>query len=116
MKHDDLVFDVGMHRGEDTAHYLERGFRVVGVEANPELVDVVKDRFAEAIAAGRLTVVGAAVSERSDTVQFSVSDEKTDWGSLDSGFIARNKALGTRYRTIDVPAVRFADLLRERTT
>ena len=25
----DLVFDVGVNNGEDTAHYLRRGFRVV---------------------------------------------------------------------------------------
>ena len=34
----DLIMDVGMHRGEDAEFYLKKGFRVVGVEANPELV------------------------------------------------------------------------------
>ena len=33
-KHADLIYDVGMHRGEDTAFYLRKGFRVVAVEAD----------------------------------------------------------------------------------
>ena len=32
-----LVYDVGVHRGDDTAYYLHKGFRVVGVEANPAM-------------------------------------------------------------------------------
>ena len=34
-KQDDLIFDVGLHRGEDTEFYLKKGFRVVAFEANP---------------------------------------------------------------------------------
>ncbi len=34
----DLVFDIGVNNGEDTAYYLRRGFRVVGVDANPDMV------------------------------------------------------------------------------
>jgi hypothetical protein len=29
-----LVYDVGMFNGDDTAYYLKKGFRVVGIEAN----------------------------------------------------------------------------------
>ncbi len=27
----DLIYDVGMHDGEDTAYYLARGYRVVAI-------------------------------------------------------------------------------------
>ncbi|MBV9280189.1 MAG: FkbM family methyltransferase [Chloroflexi bacterium] len=113
MKCDDLVFDVGMHRGEDTEHYLRQGFRVVAVEANPALVDAATQRFATAIASGRLTIVGAAVAEEPGTIQLAVFDEHTVWSSTDRAFIARNVALGQRYRSVEVPAVRFVDLLAE---
>ena len=33
-----LIYDVGMSNGDDTAYYLHRGFRVVAIEANPLLV------------------------------------------------------------------------------
>ncbi len=48
----DLVYDVGMHRGEDTAFYLAKGYRVVGFEANPELVEACQRRFAAEIGGG----------------------------------------------------------------
>ena len=36
-KHKDLVYDVGMHKGEDTEFYLRKGFRVIAFEADPDL-------------------------------------------------------------------------------
>ena len=47
-----LVYDVGAHRGEDTAYYLHQGFRVVGVKANPSMADHLRNRFASEIASG----------------------------------------------------------------
>ena len=35
-----LIYDVGLHLGEDTEYYLKKGFRVIAFEANPELVDI----------------------------------------------------------------------------
>ena len=40
-----LVYDVGVHRGDDTAYYLHKGYRVVGVEADPAMADHLRDRF-----------------------------------------------------------------------
>jgi len=31
----DLIFDIGAHIGADTAFYLQKGFKVVAVEAYP---------------------------------------------------------------------------------
>ena len=38
MFEDDLIYDVGMHRAEDTEFYLAKGFRVIAVEASPGAV------------------------------------------------------------------------------
>ena len=48
-KHEDLIYDVGMHRGEDTQFYLRKGFRVVAFEANPENVSFCRNKFRESI-------------------------------------------------------------------
>ena len=40
--HNDLIYDLGVNRGEDCAFYLAKGFRVVGIEANPSLYDVAR--------------------------------------------------------------------------
>jgi len=45
-----LIYDVGMNNGDDSAYYLSLGFRVVAIEANPELVEQAKLRFAREIA------------------------------------------------------------------
>ena len=33
-----LIFDIGMYDGSDTRYYLNEGFRVLAIEANPVLV------------------------------------------------------------------------------
>ena len=50
----DWIFDVGLHKGEDTEFYLKKGFKVVGIEANPLLYQQARERFSEAVNAGRL--------------------------------------------------------------
>ena len=41
----DLIYDVGMHQGEDTDYYLKKGFRVIAFEAEPNLVASCQKRF-----------------------------------------------------------------------
>ena len=79
----DLIFDVGMHQGEDTDYYLKRGFRVVGFEANPDLVLENSDKYAAQIGRGELVIVeGAIVGEHSgDTVTFYVNEDSSVWGT-----------------------------------
>jgi hypothetical protein len=36
---ENLIFDIGMHVGEDTRYYLNTGFDVIAIEANPFLVE-----------------------------------------------------------------------------
>lgn len=114
MKRGDLIFDVGAHRGEDTAYYLDCGFTVVAVEANPKLTAEINERFASEVESGRLTIVSAAVAAQSGYATLAVSDDVTIWSSLDPGFVSRNETLrGVTYRMVEVQTVRFADLLAE---
>jgi len=59
----DLIYDVGMCKGEDTDFYLKKGFRVVAFEADPDLVDMNKKRFAKEINDKKLIIVGGAIVE-----------------------------------------------------
>lgn len=47
---EDLIYDVGFNRGEDTAYYLRKGYRVVAFEANPDLVQEGAARFERELA------------------------------------------------------------------
>ena len=45
-----LIYDVGVNDGSDTAFYLSRGFRVVGIECSPVMVERLRERFKAEIA------------------------------------------------------------------
>ena len=113
-KRDDLIIDVGMHAGEDTAFYLAKGFRVVGIEANPVLAAAVRTRFADQIDSGQLRIMDVAIAEQAGEQRLAVADGDTSiWSSLSPEYVARNKAVGVRYTYVDVPAVRFETILEE---
>ena len=107
----DLIIDVGMHDGTDTAYYLAKGFQVVAVEANPALVAAAEERFAGDIDQGRLTIIGAAIAETSGTAPMAIADDITIWSSTDPAFIRRNQ--GVQYRYVNVPTVPFSDVLAQ---
>lgn len=103
-----LVIDVGMHTGEDTAYYLHRGFRVLAIEANPDLVQLGTRTFATAIAAGRLEILGVGIAAAADEAEFHVSGSKSVWSSFSRDNAARG---GSGYRTVRVPCLTFDRLL-----
>jgi FkbM family methyltransferase len=68
------VFDIGMYDGADTAYCLQSGYRVVAVEANPELVQRATEKFAAEKASGQMICVNAAISTSRDPVELVLSD------------------------------------------
>jgi FkbM family methyltransferase len=115
MRHDDLIYDVGMHKGEDTRYYLRKGFRVVAFEANPVLVSECRARFASEVQSGRLSIVGGAIVPaacREDSITFFVNERKSVFGTIDAEFVQRNLRSGMRCHEVTVPAVRFVECLQ----
>jgi FkbM family methyltransferase len=105
----DLIYDIGLFDGEDTAYYLFRGYNVVAVDANPLMVERARLRFSKEILAKRLTLVNAGVSETEGTATFWISDSP-EWSSFDKTIASRN---GTAHRPVPVPTVPFSQLLAE---
>ncbi|MCB1472943.1 MAG: FkbM family methyltransferase [Rhodobiaceae bacterium] len=72
MRHDDtLIYDLGFYDGSDSRYYLDKGFRVVAVEADPAAVVRARDGFARELTSGVLTLVDRAVAERpGETIAF----------------------------------------------
>jgi FkbM family methyltransferase len=113
-KHHDLIYDLGMHRGEDTEYYLKKGFRVLAFEANPDLVALNQKKFSGALADGRLNIIsGAIVTEEhtGGTVRFYRNPLMSVWGTVDRDFAERSASAGYRMEEIDVPAVDFQRVL-----
>jgi FkbM family methyltransferase len=101
-----LIYDVGMHRGEDTAYYIKRGFRVVGIEADPEHAAYCRAQFAAEIASGQLVLVeGAIAGTDAQTVRFYKNLENSVWGTIDPAWVERNARRGTHHQVFEVPRV-----------
>jgi FkbM family methyltransferase len=108
----DLVYDVGAHKGEDTAYYLAKGYRVVAFEANPELVRACARRFAAEVDAGRLTLVEGAITDSGAASVRFYRHPLSTWGTTSDEMVTRNLMVAAS-EAIDVPAVDFAVKLRE---
>lgn len=112
-----LIFDVGMHKGQDTDFYLKKGFRVIGFEANPENAAFCRTRFAEAVGDGRLTIVEGAIAENPSAnghrgkIRFYRNENHSLWGSTSEDWAYRNEVMGTTHEVIEVDAVDFGECL-----
>lgn len=109
----DLIYDVGMNNGDDTAYYLHRGYRVVAVEADPHLVEHCRRRFAAAIQQDRLIIVHCAIGPTPGQARFWRCVEKPEWNSFHRECATRN---GYHAEPIEVEVRDFREILREHGT
>lgn len=107
---EDLIYDVGMNNGDDTAYYLHCGFRVVAIEANPALAAQAAKRFACAIAAGKLTIVNCGIAAEAGELAFWICETHTEWSSFDRSSASRD---GCPHHSIEIPCRRFRSILEE---
>ena len=78
-----LVFDVGLHNGDDAAYYLRLGYRVVGIEANPLLAHQCRLRFCSEIREGRIAVINAGILSEPGTFTFYRNLSDDGWSSFE---------------------------------
>ncbi len=117
-KNKNLIYDVGMHKGQDTDFYLKRGFRVISFEANPENAAFCRQRFAEAIEEKRLEIVEGAITEDfsgngQSTVKFFRNEDHSLWGSTSEDWAYRNEVMGTSNEMIEVKAIDFGKCIEK---
>lgn len=103
----DLIYDVGLHNGSDTAYYLHKGFRVVAIDANPVLTAAAQNRFKGEIADGRLTVLNIGIAETEGTLSFWVNEANDTQSSFDQ---ARAKRYGPCHE-IQVPCIHLSSVM-----
>jgi len=82
---EDLIYDVGSHTGQDVAYYLSRGFRVVAIDANPALIERVRQQFPEMVAAHRLELVHAAIAREAGECDLCLSASDDGSSSIFAG-------------------------------
>ena len=91
------IFDLGLHHGDDTEFYLNKGFRVMALEANPAFCAAAHARFGDAIREGRLVIVQKALAAGAgDIATFHVRSDRDDWSSLDPAMAERDCVASTK--------------------
>ncbi len=109
---ENLIFDIGANNGDDSAFYLAKGFRVVALEADPVLANLLVQRFADQIASGDLIVENVGVADAEGTLDFFVNSHK-EWSS----FVKDGKATKQNtYETITIKTIPMAQLLERHGT
>lgn len=61
-----VIYDFGANNGQNFNYYLSKGYKVVGIEANPLLCREIEKKFSNEIAAGKLTIMNYCLSADSD--------------------------------------------------
>jgi FkbM family methyltransferase len=110
-----LVFDIGLHKGEDTNFYLRKGYKVVAFEASPDLVESCKKRFKVEIAEGRLHIVEGAITAEPGPgpIRFYKNAKATVFGTIRADWNTRNETIGSGGEVIEVSRVNIAACLEE---
>ena len=92
-----LIFDIGMYDGSDTEYYLSEGYKVVAVEANPNLIERAKMRFHEQVSSGQLVLVNRAICEDSgEEVTLNICGDDLGSSSIFEESIQNRNPLGFR--------------------
>lgn len=77
-----LIFDLGMHLALDTQFYLQKGFRVIAVEAAPRMIENARKSLQQYLDTGQLVIVDRAFwSVEGTQVSFYINPDKEDWSS-----------------------------------
>ena len=107
---DDLIYDVGMHAGEDTEFYLRKGFRVVGIEANAQLCEECAHKFSQ--------LFGSVIKNHQQgdqsycqTIDFFLNEQVSIWGTANPEWVKRNKARGLESHPVKVEATSIKDVI-----
>lgn len=107
---ENLIYDIGMHVGQDTSFYLKKGFKVIAVEANPILAEKARKKFSDYIENGQLTIIGKGIASKSSAgIPFFINNFDSAWSS----FIEDIGSRGGNYETIYVDVTSAPSLFEQ---
>ena len=94
-----MIMDIGMNNGRDSLFYLQKGFRVIAVEANPVLVDMISLQLKNFIDSGQLIIERVGLAGKEGEFVFYQNLDNDHWSSFHKEWGTRNN---TQYREIAV--------------
>ena len=103
-----LVFDVGLNVGQDTAFYLSQGYRVLAIEADPVLAEKVSNSFRREIQEGRLEILNVGIADKEGFADFWICEEKPEFNSFQRKIAARDSY---SHHSIQIPVLHFVSII-----
>jgi FkbM family methyltransferase len=105
-----LIFDVGLHKGEDSLYYLTKGFRVIGIDADHSLIENARNYFSKYLMSNQLILLNFALSNNDDEeLDFHIS-RLPEWNSLKKSISDRD---GMYKETIKVKSKKLSSIMIE---
>jgi FkbM family methyltransferase len=107
-----VILDLGAHKGEDSDFYIKKGFRVIAVDANKKLCEIISLRFKDAINNNQFNILNYAVTERdNELITFYEDTTNSVWGTIFDSWASRNKKLGSSSVTTTINTIRLDTLI-----
>jgi len=107
MLNNKLIFDLGFHNGDDTDFYLKKGFKVVALEANPDLIETGKERFQDYIISGQLILLHKAIHFFMGQDSFYIHQTNINYSSCFKELVEIDKTISKK---IDIETITFDKL------
>lgn len=105
-----LIFDIGFHKGEDTRYYLYRGFNVLAVDAVDSLVEAGCNLFYKEVESGQLVIKRFVVSSKDDGESTFYISPNSLWSSAHKEIAERK---GMTAAKILVPSCTLRSLMQQ---
>jgi FkbM family methyltransferase len=103
----DLIYDIGLNTGQDAEFYLKKGFRVIGIEANPEVAEVARRKLASF--GSRLTILQIGIGPHDGKLPFYVNRTHHEWSTFVREFADKE---GSSFDEIVVPVTTLQSILQ----
>jgi len=112
-----IAYDIGMNNGDNCEYYLKKGYRVIGVEANPFLCEQANKRFEKEVRSGRLTILNLGVGPQSGRLIFYIHKLNSVLSTFSPEQVLRVDAelrsgSGDTWLPIEVDVRRLSDIVR----
>ena len=111
-----VIYDLGANTGMNIPYYLRKAERVVAVEANPDLAEGLRVRFATEVAEGRVVVVDRAVTAHDragEPVEFFVYRGDKPNGHVASSLRRPREGREADFRSVVVATVDLPSLVEQ---
>lgn len=104
-----LIFDLGFHKGEDTKNYLKKGYNVIAVEANTHLYKQGLANFSDDIDNKLILINKAIYSTDNIILNFYINPNVSEWGSIKQDIAEQDK---TESHKQSIETITFIELCK----